>query len=155
MASVQFNKKLNNFSKQYSLTKTIRMELVPHNNDAKNLIHDFKTGAKNGITKGKIFAENYVIAKNVLDDYYRKEVNTKLLELDINKENKIEKAFDLFLESKRSKDKKNLDSILKELRSNIAAQLKPIKDIKYNELINLHAHLSPLPHIFAKLPSAL
>lgn len=138
MASVQFNKKLNNFSKQYSLTKTIRMELVPHNNDAKNLIHDFKTGAKNGITKGKIFAENYVIAKNVLDDYYRKEVNTKLLELDINKENKIEKAFDLFLESKRSKDKKNLDSILKELRSNIAAQLKPIKDIKYNELINLH-----------------
>ena len=68
MKKHQFNEKIREFTNQYSLTKTIRMELVPYNDDAKNLIHNYKSGCENGISKGKKFANNYVIVKKILDD---------------------------------------------------------------------------------------
>ena len=76
MKKHQFNEKIREFTNQYSLTKTIRMELVPYNDDAKNLIHNYKSGCENGISKGKKFANNYVIVKKILDDYYRSQFHS-------------------------------------------------------------------------------
>ena len=138
MKNNQFNENFREFTNQYSLTKTIRMELVPYNNDAKKLIHDYKSGCENGISKGKKFANNYVIVKKILDDYYRSQINEKLSVINLNDDKKIENAFDLFVNNKNDKNNKQFENSLKSLRIIIASALKPIKEIKYEKLINLY-----------------
>ena len=138
MKKHQFNEKIREFTNQYSLTKTIRMELVPYNDDAKNLIHNYKSGCENGISKGKKFANNYVIVKKILDDYYRSQINENLSVINLNDDKKIENAFDLFVNNKIDKNNKQFENSLKNLRIIIASALKPIKEIKYEKLINLY-----------------
>ena len=41
------DEKFKDFTNQFSLTKTIRMELVPENENAKNLSKDYKNSKKN------------------------------------------------------------------------------------------------------------
>lgn len=128
----------NDFVGLFSLTKTIRMELVPYNENAKHLVCDIQTDSDNAIERARTFANNYVIVKKILDNYYRQEINNKLLNYNLNVDNKIGKAFDLFLANKTTKETKLFDTILKDLRGQVVNELKSIKEIKYDNLINLH-----------------
>ena len=106
------DEKIKDFTNQFSLTKTIRMELVPENENAKNLSKDYKNSKKNSLYKAKTLSSNYIVVKQILDDFYRTEINSILSTIDLTENNEISKAFDLFIESKNKKNE-DFDKILK------------------------------------------
>lgn len=70
--------KLNNFTHQYPISKTLRFELKPVGETA-DYIEDFKSQyLKDIVTQDEQRAEDYKIIKEIIDDYHRDYIEEKL-----------------------------------------------------------------------------
>jgi CRISPR-associated protein Cpf1 len=70
----------NNFTHQYSLSKTLRFELKPIGETA-DYIEDFKSQyLKDIVTQDQQRAEDYKVLKEIIDDYHRHYIEEKLSE---------------------------------------------------------------------------
>lgn len=105
------------FIGQYSLSKTLKFELVPQGR-TKNLIDRFEDSI---LAIDEKRAAEYKNVKKILDDYYRFFIE-KVLEKEILTESEIEEAYVAF--QQRIKDSKAFEKAQENMRKKISKALK-------------------------------
>jgi len=118
------NKSLfDNFTKQYKLSKTLRFELIPVGDTKKNI------EKKGFLQKDEQRAEDYKIAKKLIDEYHKdfieKTLSGKKLPIE-----KLKEYYEEFL--KPQKNIKKFNKICEDLRKEIANWFKenPTNEVK-------------------------
>lgn len=124
---------MKNFTNLFSQTKTIRMELIPENENAKCLRKDSLA-----MQKSLDMANAYKTAKEILDEYYRRLINEKLNSLSLSTE-KVNYCFDEFIKKRGDKNyvlPKSYEDTFIALRKSIADSLTDAKKLEYRNLLN-------------------
>ncbi|MCL1969147.1 MAG: hypothetical protein FWF65_06275, partial [Bacteroidetes bacterium] len=132
---------LTNFTNLYSLSKTLRFELIPQGKTLETFskwIEEFnekETSAENLFAKDKNIFDAYVALKPILDKIHE-EFITYSLESEIAKGIKFEKYYELYKKRQnKEKDDDSLSKIEKALRESIGETYKAGKELfdKNNE----------------------
>lgn len=112
-----------NLTKQYSLSKTIRNELIPIGKTLENI-------KKNRIIESdELRKEHYQRVKEIMDDYHEKIINEALMDIKLDC---LAEAADVYLNGAR--DSSSADKFIKlqaSLRSEVAKKLRGHKDFMY------------------------
>lgn len=137
---MDFIKSNNSFVGQYSISKTLRFELIPQGKTKELLLKYKEENEDNPIFIDKKRADEYQNMKLILDDYYRYFIEQVLSE-NIIPAVEIENAYDLYCNRKKSDDDNNAyKNVQKNLRKELSEVFKKkLKDFnldEYKKLIN-------------------
>lgn len=119
-------------TKQYSISKTIRNELIPIGKTLDNIRHN------NIIESDELRKKHYKRVKEIMDDYHEKIINDALSHIKLVR---LDDAANIYLDG--IKDASSVDSFVKlqgELRTEISKKLQSHKDFKSvgkKEILNL------------------
>lgn len=117
---------MENFTKKYSLSKTLRFELKPVGKTLE------KIKESNFLEKDEERAKEYKIVKKIIDEYHKYFIDLALNNIDISKED-IKELSRLYTDVKKNKEektKKDLFSKQKDLRRKIIDKVSKIENFK-------------------------
>lgn len=115
------------FTGLYPVQKTIRFELKPQGRTMEHL------NSSNFFEEDRERAENYKILKKIIDNYHKKFIDECLSELSLDW-NPLKEVSENYHEGKEEKDKRELESEQKRMRSEIVSVFK--KDGRFQHLFS-------------------
>lgn len=117
------------FSNLYSLSKTLRFELIPQGKTPDNI-------RQHGlIAQDEQRAKDYQQVKKIIDDYHKYFIDEALTNVKLEN---LQQYYDLYIKHKLDEDKKQLENIKKDLRKKLIAMVTSndkFKNIFKKELI--------------------
>jgi len=150
-------KNLSDFTNLYSLSKTLRFELIPQ---GKTLEHIEKNGL---LEQDRQRADSYQKVKKIIDEYHKAFIKRSLKGCKLSNELLTDYYFYYNLKLKRDEtQKKKIEELQSKLRKEVASKFLNLKELESADLYNaskkdnraegkLNSWLKEKPHIAAKL----
>lgn len=116
MTSHDILRSFDQFRNLYSLSKTLRFELIPHPKTSEHI-------EKNGLLQqDEQRSKDYQQVKKIIDDYHKYFIDEALLSVSLDN---LPQYYDLYIKRDKSDDdKKQLDNVKKELRKKLIESVK-------------------------------